>query len=63
MTKSTIDFAEVLRRLVAHDVEFIVVGGIAAVLQGASITTFDLDIVARRTPGNIERLVAGSCPS
>jgi hypothetical protein len=31
-------------------VEFIVVGGAAAVLQGVPVTTQDLDIVHRRTP-------------
>lgn len=38
-------------------VEFIVVGGVAAVLQGAPITTTDLDIVHRRTPENVARLL------
>jgi hypothetical protein len=38
-------------------VEFIVVGGAAAVLQGAPITTNDLDIVHRKTPDNIARLL------
>ncbi|HEY0992387.1 MAG TPA: hypothetical protein VGD80_35285 [Kofleriaceae bacterium] len=37
--------------------EFIVVGGAAAVLQGAPITTRDLDIVHRRTPENVARLL------
>jgi hypothetical protein len=46
-----------LRALVAGKVEFIVVGGISAVLQGASLMTFDLDIVHRRTEANIERLL------
>jgi hypothetical protein len=47
-----------LRLLAEHRVEFVVVGGIAAVLQGAPIATFDLDIVHRRSPENIERLLA-----
>ena len=38
-------------------VEFIIVGGAAAVLQGAPITTTDLDIVHRRTPDNVARLL------
>jgi hypothetical protein len=46
-----------LRVLAAHDVEFILVGGIAAVLQGAPIVTVDLDIVHRRTPENVKRLL------
>jgi len=38
------DVGELLRRLAAAGVEFIVVGGAAAVLHGAPITTEDLDI-------------------
>jgi hypothetical protein len=38
-------------------VEFIVVGGVAGVLQGAPIVTFDLDLVHRRTPENVQRLL------
>ncbi len=47
----------ILRTLVEHEVEFIVVGGVAAVLGGAPVHTFDLDIVYRRTAGNVERLL------
>jgi predicted nucleotidyltransferase len=50
------DVGELLRRLVDAEVEFIVVGGAAAVLHGAPITTEDLDIVHRRTPDNVSRL-------
>jgi hypothetical protein len=46
-----------LATLAASRIELIVVGGIAAVAQGAPITTHDLDIVPRRTRDNIERLV------
>lgn len=42
--------------LVAHDVEFIVVGGMAAVLQGAPVHTIDLDIVYALSASNIDRL-------
>ena len=48
----------ILRELTAAGVEFVVVGGTAAVLQGAPIFTEDLDIVHRRTPENVERLLA-----
>jgi len=37
-------------------VETIVVGGVAAVLQGAPIATFDLDLVHRRSEENVARL-------
>jgi hypothetical protein len=52
------DVGELLRRLSVARVEFIVVGGAAAVLHGAPITTEDLDIVHRRTPENVTRLKA-----
>jgi len=51
-------YLPLLRVLVAHEVEFILVGGLAAVLQGAPIVTGDLDIVHRRTPENVARLLA-----
>lgn len=46
-----------LATLATSDVEFIVVGMLAAVAQGAPVTTHDLDIVHRRTPANIAKLV------
>jgi hypothetical protein len=39
-------------------IDFIIVGGTAAVLQGAPIVTEDLDILHRRTPENVDRLHA-----
>ena len=38
-------------------IEFIVVGGVAAVLNGAPLSTFDLDIVHARHTGNVGRLL------
>lgn len=35
-----------------------VVGGVSAVLQGASVVTWDLDVVHQRSPDNIRRLLA-----
>lgn len=43
--------------LLDHEVEFIIIGGVSAVLQGAPVTTFDLDIVHRRSPENIDRFL------
>ncbi len=51
------DFVEILRTLARHGVDFIVVGGVAAAMQGATIVTFDLDLVHSRTPQNVERLL------
>jgi predicted nucleotidyltransferase len=46
-----------LRRLCESEIEFILVGGLAAVLNGAPVQTFDVDIVYSREPGNIDRLL------
>jgi hypothetical protein len=49
-------FLETLRVLARHEVEFVIVGGVAAVLEGAPVMTFDLDVVYARSPQNNERL-------
>ena len=38
--------------------EFLIVGGVAAVLQGAPINTFDLDVVHSTDPANVSRVMA-----
>jgi hypothetical protein len=48
----------ILRALVEHHVDFIVVAGVGAVLQGAAIATFDLDVVHSAEAANVERLLA-----
>jgi hypothetical protein len=53
---------ETIVRLAEARVEFVVVGGISAVLQGAPIVTVDLDICYRRTPANIAKLVVALQP-
>ncbi len=50
------DYEAVIRRLARSGVEFIIVGGMAAVLHGSARLTQDLDVVYRRTPDNIGRL-------
>lgn len=57
MKKPKIDFLSILRVLSEHHVDFIVVGGMGAVLQGAPIATFDLDLVHSRSPANIDHLM------
>ncbi len=51
---------ELILALVAEGVEFVVIGGMAGVLHGAPIATKDLDIVHRRTPENVGRLLTNS---
>jgi hypothetical protein len=47
-----------LARLAASGTDFILVGALAAVAQGAPLTTLDVDVVHRREPGNVDRLIA-----
>jgi hypothetical protein len=51
------DFLAVLRALDEGGVKFAVVGGLAAVLNGAPVSTFDLDIVPARDERNVVRLL------
>ncbi len=52
------DLSTLLEGLVAADIEFILVGGLAAVIQGAPVTTMDVDIVHCRSAENIGKLYA-----
>ncbi len=57
------DFSEkVIKLLTQAQVEFVVVGGVSAVLQGAPIVTKDMDVCYRRTPENIARLATALAP-
>ncbi len=49
---------EILRTLCRHDVEMIIVGGMAAVIGGAPVVTRDVDILRSRAPENVDRLLA-----
>jgi hypothetical protein len=51
-------FRAALQKLVDHGVDFIVVGGVAAVLEGAPVNTFDIDVVHSTAPENLARLVS-----
>lgn len=53
-----IQFRALLKTLVEHEVDFVVVGGLAAVLQGAPIHTQDVDILYSRVPDNVLRIDA-----
>jgi hypothetical protein len=41
-----------------HQVNFVVVGGVCAVLHGAPVATFDLDVVHSQDSANIRRLLS-----
>lgn len=55
-------FDELLRLLRAGDVQFILVGGIAATAHGSARHTEDLDVLYDRDPANVARLVAALAP-
>ena len=55
-------FAALLRLLTGEGVEFILVGGAAAAAHGSVRLTRDLDIVYRRSPENLARLVRCLAP-
>ncbi len=54
----SVKFLGLLRALLRHGVDFVVVGGVAAQLEGAPILTFDLDVLYDKTPENLVRLLA-----
>jgi hypothetical protein len=47
--------AELLDR---HGLEAVLIGNAAAALQGAPVTTVDLDFLFRKTPANLKKLKA-----
>ena len=52
------NLSELLEGLLEAGVDFILVGGLAAVIQGAPFTTIDVDIVHEQSPENIAKLLA-----
>ena len=50
------DDRALLARLNQHEVEFVIVGGVACVLHGASYVTYDLDICIRLAAINLYRI-------
>lgn len=49
---------EILRTLHAHEVDFVVVGGMAAVIGGAPVVTRDVDVLRARTPRSVQNWLA-----
>jgi len=55
---SEFDPARILRTLHEHEVDFVLVGGLAATAHGSSLLTADADITPSRRSDNLERLAA-----
>jgi hypothetical protein len=49
---------DVFRSFQQHDVRYVVIGGMAAILHGVPRATFDLDILMEASPENAGRLLA-----
>lgn len=58
----TIDYERLLAVLVDGEVDFIIVGGVAATYHGSSRLTSDLDVVYSRSSENIDRLARALFP-
>jgi hypothetical protein len=54
---ASLRLTEILRKLAAAEVDFVVVGMLAGTLRGAPVTTWDLDIVHCRSEANVARLL------
>jgi len=52
------DPQEIIARLVGEGVDFVIIGVVAATLQGAELPTLDLDITYGHSRENLERLAA-----
>ena len=50
---NALDLSAILEGLLEADIKFILVGGLAAVVQGSPVTTMDIDIVHSRSSKNI----------
>jgi len=57
-----VDLAQIIPPLVRAKVDFILIGGMAAILHGSARVTFDVDLLYSRTHENIERLAAALAP-
>lgn len=50
-------FQAVFRSLSIHEVRYLVVGGVAAIVHGVPRTTFDLDLLVEADEENARRLL------
>ena len=57
-----VDLAQIIPPLATAKIDFILIGGMAAILHGSARVTFDVDLVYSRTPANIDRLVDALAP-
>ena len=56
------DLRRLLQLLADHRVQFVLVGGVAAIAHGSARATYDVDVVYARDRENIYRLVSALAP-
>lgn len=52
------DLRRLLKPLVEHGVEFVLIGGMAGIARGSNYPSFDLDVAYSRDRANVKRLVS-----
>jgi predicted nucleotidyltransferase len=57
-----VDLAQIIPPLVSAKVDFILIGGMAAILHGSARVTFDVDLLYSRSDENIQRLATALVP-
>ncbi len=62
MEQQHLPVQELLNRLLDHRVDFVIIGGVAAIVHGSAYVTRDLDVCYSRAAESLERLVAALAP-
>ena len=62
MPQKHLPVQELLNRLLDHHVDFVIIGGVAALVHGSAYVTRDLDVCYSRSGESLERLVAALAP-
>ena len=55
---STLRLTDLLKRLHDHDVEYVVIGGVAAIMHGSPRTTLDVDVCVVLSEPNLSRILS-----
>jgi hypothetical protein len=56
MAETAFDPVAILKTLARHEVQFVVIGGIAALSHGSPLPTEDVDVTPQRNEANLDRL-------
>lgn len=57
-----IDVKKAIITLASHDVDFVVIGGVALSLHSAAYVTYDIDVCFSRTRGNLQKIAVALAP-